>query len=173
MSVPPQPPSANRTRYPPFTYPLQTIHNPTGPITCAIHTSYDPSSPPPLPGPSTEWTRFVCISDTHTNTFDVPDGDVLIHSGDLTGTGRKAQMKITGDWLIEMGHPVKMCVSSFLKFKILLMRVCLWGSVIAGNHDLPFHESWYQVPTNQRRFHGQSHEVSFARFLRFFTKPFH
>src|SRR5882762_7670985 len=77
-----------------WNYSIETIHN----STCVIHTSYDPSSPPLLPGPSTEWTRFVCISDTHTQTFPVPDGDVLIHSGDLTGKGRKEQMQVTGDW---------------------------------------------------------------------------
>jgi hypothetical protein len=106
---PPPPPPQGHTRTPShFTYPLQTIQRNTDPITYVVHTSYDPASPPPLPGPSSEWTRFVCISDTHTQTFDVPDGDVLIHAGDLTGTGRKEQMAVTGDWLIGMKHPVKM-----------------------------------------------------------------
>jgi hypothetical protein len=47
-------------------------------------------------------------------------------------------MKITGDWLVGMKHPIKI--------------------VIAGNHDLPFHESWYEVPTNNKRFHGNRKE---------------
>ncbi|KAF8813979.1 hypothetical protein BYT27DRAFT_7083116 [Phlegmacium glaucopus] len=34
-----------------------------------------------------QWTRFVCISNTHSRTLDVPDGDALLHSGDLTNTG--------------------------------------------------------------------------------------
>jgi hypothetical protein len=105
---PPPPHAAQKRASPPFTYPIHTIRSRAGPTTYAVHTSYDPVSPPPLPGPSTEWTRFVCISDTHTQTFNVPDGDVLIHAGDLTGTGRKEQMRITGEWLIEMKHPVKM-----------------------------------------------------------------
>jgi len=32
--------------------------------------------------------RFVCISDTHCNSINLPDGDVLIHSGDFTSTGK-------------------------------------------------------------------------------------
>ncbi|KIM84996.1 hypothetical protein PILCRDRAFT_66965 [Piloderma croceum F 1598] len=138
---PPPPPPQAHTRSPShFTYPLQTFQSTTDPITYVVHTSYNPASPPPLPGPSSEWTRFVCISDTHTQTFDVPDGDVLIHAGDLTGTGRKEQMAITGDWLIGMRHPVKI--------------------VIAGNHDLPLHDSWYEIPDNKRRFHGKRIENS-------------
>ena len=38
------------------------------------------------PRPSDEWTRFVCISDTHSRTFYAPDGDVFLHSGNLTNT---------------------------------------------------------------------------------------
>lgn len=32
-------------------------------------------------------------------------------------------------------------------------------SVIAGNHDLPLHDSWYEDPDNKRRFHGKRIEV--------------
>lgn len=37
-----------------------------------------------LPARSPESTRFVLVSDTHTHTFPVPDGDILLHAGDLT-----------------------------------------------------------------------------------------
>ncbi|KAG8829668.1 hypothetical protein FRC18_009163 [Serendipita sp. 400] len=32
------------------------------------------------------WTRFICMSDAHCNTFEVPEGDILLHSGDLNYT---------------------------------------------------------------------------------------
>ena len=56
--------------------PPSTITTPTA----IIHSSYDPDLVPPKPS-SGVWTRFVCISDTHEHTFDVPHGDVLLHSG--------------------------------------------------------------------------------------------
>lgn len=37
-----------------------------------IHIDYDADNPPPMPGP--EWTRFVCISDTHSSRFQVRFG---------------------------------------------------------------------------------------------------
>lgn len=54
-----------------------------------------------------QWTRFVCISDTHTRTYEVPDGDVLLHGGDLTKLGKESEMKTTMEWLYEMPHKVK------------------------------------------------------------------
>ncbi|KAG5651803.1 hypothetical protein H0H81_007362 [Sphagnurus paluster] len=82
---------------------------------------YDPETLPPPP--SDQWTRFVCISDTHTRTFAVPDGDVLLHSGDLTNTGTIADFQKTMEWLFSLPHKVKI--------------------IIAGNHDLPLHRDWY------------------------------
>lgn len=35
----------------------------------AVHVEYDIDNPPPVPG--SEWTRFICISDTHSRTFQV------------------------------------------------------------------------------------------------------
>lgn len=48
--------------------------------TAIIHSRYDLDSVPPKPSTGV-WTRFVCISDTHEYNFDVPHGDVLLHSG--------------------------------------------------------------------------------------------
>lgn len=64
--------------------------------------------------------RIVCISDTH-NQHDlirVPDGDLLIHAGDLTGYGILPQIEKAADWLRSLPHPQKI--------------------VIAGNHDWGF-----------------------------------
>lgn len=71
-----------------------------------VHLEYTPSKLPPKP--SEEWTRFVCISDTHSRTFEVPTGDVLLHSGDLTNTGTVKDFEKTMDWLYSLPHKTKM-----------------------------------------------------------------
>ena len=38
-------------------------------------------------------TRFVCISDTHNSNVHLPDGDVLIHAGDLTNQGSYSEVR--------------------------------------------------------------------------------
>jgi predicted phosphodiesterase len=60
--------------------------------------------------------RLVCISDTHDLTLDaVPDGDVLIHAGDMSSRGTVADVQAQIDWLASLPHPHKV--------------------VVAGNHD--------------------------------------
>ncbi|KAF5358489.1 hypothetical protein D9756_001739 [Leucocoprinus leucothites] len=72
-------------------------------------------SVPPHPGP--EWTRFVCVSDNHSRTlYDMPAGDVLLHSGDLSSWGYPQQVMVTLDWIKSLDYPTKI--------------------IIAGNHDL-------------------------------------
>ena len=80
-----------------------------------VHLAYDINNPPPRPDAevvaqngSSTWTRFVCVSDTHCNTFNVPNGDILLHAGDLTHTGRFKQMKPTIEWLKSLPHAHKM-----------------------------------------------------------------
>ena len=58
----------------------------------------------------------VCISDTHNNRPDIPDGDILIHAGDLTEMGTFTELQDQLDWLKSQPHRHKI--------------------VIAGNHDL-------------------------------------
>ncbi|KAL4971029.1 metallophosphatase domain-containing protein [Aspergillus stella-maris] len=60
--------------------------------------------------------RIVCISDTHNTTPTLPDGDILIHAGDLTQSGTVAELQAQLDWLASQPH----------KYKV----------IIAGNHDL-------------------------------------
>ncbi|GLB35148.1 putative metallo-dependent phosphatase [Lyophyllum shimeji] len=79
-----------------------------------VFATYHPESPPAHPGSG--WTRFVCISDTHSQIFPVPDGDVLLHAGDLSSWGHPEQVEVTLTWLSSLGHPVKI--------------------IIAGNHEL-------------------------------------
>jgi hypothetical protein len=62
--------------------------------------------------------KIVCISDTHTNILDIPNGDVLIHAGDLTNAGTVQEIQAQLDWLASLPHREKI--------------------VIAGNHDSYF-----------------------------------
>ena len=71
-----------------------------------VHIDYG-NHVPPHPGARSGWTRFVCISDTHSHIVPVPPGDVLIHAGDLSSWGTLKQLKTTIDWLITLPHPTK------------------------------------------------------------------
>lgn len=73
------------------------------------------TAPPPPPSPS-QPIRLVCISDTHGWTPDVPDGDILIHAGDMSARGHRLEIQAQLDWLASLPH----------KHKV----------VVAGNHDL-------------------------------------
>ncbi|KAI8065889.1 Metallo-dependent phosphatase-like protein [Gongronella butleri] len=72
-----------------------------------------------LPHKAPNATRFVCMSDTHTKTsfpFTIPDGDVFLHTGDLTRFGCTLHdFAPTIDWIASLPHKIKI--------------------VIAGNHD--------------------------------------
>ncbi|PWN24547.1 Metallo-dependent phosphatase [Jaminaea rosea] len=82
--------------------------------------SYDAASPPSRT--SASHVRFVVISDTHSEEMnDVPDGDVLLHSGDLTKLGSDAEVRKQIDWLVSLPHPHKV--------------------IIAGNHDFALDNS--------------------------------
>ena len=69
----------------------------------------------PLPRPAHPPLRVVCISDTHTQTKSIPDGDLLIHAGDLCNVGNPTELNAQIAWLDSLPH----------KHKV----------VIAGNHD--------------------------------------
>jgi hypothetical protein len=62
--------------------------------------------------------KVVCISDTHDQTPAVPDGDLLIHCGDLTNHGTVDDIQKQLDWLDSLPHHEKV--------------------FIAGNHDSYF-----------------------------------
>ena len=64
--------------------------------------------------------RVVAISDTHMlhEHIDVPDGDVLIHAGDMTSRGSLEEVRTVGKWMASLPHE-----------HII---------VIAGNHDWAF-----------------------------------
>jgi Icc-related predicted phosphoesterase len=64
--------------------------------------------------------RLVLISDTHTrHDFAIPEGDVLVHAGDLTFTGGISEISREAKWLGEVkGRGFKNCI------------------VVPGNHDI-------------------------------------
>ncbi len=64
--------------------------------------------------------KIVCLSDTHNcnEKISVPDGDILIHSGDATITGTAQEIRRFNSWFSGLPH----------KHKIL----------VAGNHDWLF-----------------------------------
>lgn len=65
--------------------------------------------------------RVVCLSDTHgkhRSIREVPNGDVLIHAGDIQGAGEWQELEDFNEWLGELPHQHKL--------------------VIAGNHDKAF-----------------------------------
>lgn len=65
--------------------------------------------------------RVVCLSDTHEEIVSkVPDGDLLIHAGDMTNSGTAADIQKQLDWLASLPH----------KHKV----------IVCGNHD-----SWFDI----------------------------
>ena len=65
--------------------------------------------------------RLVCISDTHgqhNKMPPIPEGDVLVHAGDCTGSGTLPQIDAFTKWLGALPHAHKI--------------------LIAGNHDFCF-----------------------------------
>lgn len=70
-------------------------------------------------------TKIVCISDTHMLGCDIPDGDILIHAGDLTFSGTFNEIADSFETLrAELVGK---------KFKHMLF--------VPGNHDWLFEES--------------------------------
>jgi calcineurin-like phosphoesterase family protein len=59
--------------------------------------------------------RIACISDTHNTQPTVPDGNILLHAGDLTNNGTFEELQAQLRWLSSLPHRHKL--------------------VIAGNHD--------------------------------------
>jgi len=68
--------------------------------------------------------KVICISDTHNHQPEVPSGDILIHSGDLTDNGSFEEMQEQLNWLSSLSH----------RHKIL----------VAGNHDVLLDEAFLE-----------------------------
>lgn len=68
--------------------------------------------------------RIVFISDTHRRKIEVPDGDILVHCGDMTEVGTEGEIAEFAAWIYSLPHKDKV--------------------IIAGNHD------WLFEKDNQR-----------------------
>lgn len=68
--------------------------------------------------------RVVCISDTHSfhNRISIPEGDVLLFSGDMCGRSTLEDVRRFNQWLGTLPYPKENIV------------------VVAGNHDRPFED---------------------------------
>ncbi len=79
----------------------------------------DPKGTPP------KMKRVVMVSDTHdkhSKLFNMPKGDILIMSGDMTFHGEEAELERLNDWLDAQDYDHKV--------------------IIPGNHDLTFESRW-------------------------------
>ena len=59
----------------------------------------------------TRKTRIVCISDTHNQTPKLPQGDVLIHAGDMTKQGSRHELERTVRWLESTDFEAKIVIA--------------------------------------------------------------
>lgn len=91
---------------------------------------------PPISSPPTSKrmprVKVCCISDTHNEIPEVPNGDILLHAGDLTQNGSFNELQAQLDWLKSLHFEHKI--------------------VIAGNHELILDPTYV--------FKGSSHEFS-------------
>ncbi len=67
--------------------------------------------------------RIVCISDTHGKHSELimPEGDILLHAGDISPRGKIAEVQDFNQWLGTLSYPHKV--------------------IIAGNHDFIFEKN--------------------------------
>jgi predicted phosphodiesterase len=94
-------------------------------------------------------TRIVCISDTHSNgEFNLPNGDILIHAGDLTRKGSHIELEQVLSWL-----------KNLTNFRLKI--------IIAGNHDVTLDKTYYE--THWRRFHSKKEDSE--QIINMFNDP--
>lgn len=76
--------------------------------------------------------NIVCISDTHNTKPDVPDGDVLVHAGDLTNTATIKELQQNLDWLNSLPHTHKFFVPGNHDHMLQTTKTqdLCWGDVV-------------------------------------------
>jgi Icc-related predicted phosphoesterase len=101
--------------------------------------------PPVVTGPSGDTRRLVIISDTHNRhrTLDLPAGDLLIHCGDFTDSGHKAEITDFCNWLREVAPTYPMGVL-----------------VVAGNHEYSLDAECYFGQLRQELKHEEAFSTS-------------
>lgn len=122
--------------------------------------------------------KIVCISDTHGmhNRIEIPDGEMLIHAGDITGDGSKEETRDFIQWFASLPHKYKVFVSGnhdrslekrginyfqlpddvqYLEnSSVNLGGLKIWGSPYVPlfgrwsfmKEDLDLYEFWHQIP---------------------------
>lgn len=60
--------------------------------------------------------RIVCLSDTHCkhDSLQIPDGDILIHGGDFSSTGKESEVEEFSKWLGKLPHKHKIVIAGIL-----------------------------------------------------------
>ncbi|OAA54610.1 metallophosphoesterase domain-containing protein [Niveomyces insectorum RCEF 264] len=92
----------------------------------------------PSPSLSLQPVTIVCLSDTHnTQPGVVPDGDILVHAGDLSQYGTYAELAAQIAWLRDLPHAHKI--------------------VVAGNHDLLLDRAFVEAHPD-RELDGRRHQ---------------
>jgi len=96
---------------------------------------------------------MVVISDTHGrhDGWHVPDGDVLVHCGDLTSHGTLPQIRAAADFLRALPHADKV--------------------VIAGNHDFAFERSPAEARAEMTGLTYLEDEAALIQGVRFYGSP--
>jgi predicted MPP superfamily phosphohydrolase len=114
----------------PTSFIYEAIHHPITVLVTFLHYLIlylrGPSYRPPVPSNSKPSIRVVCISDTHSKIppSALPTGDLLIHAGDLTNSGSRAQIQQSIDWLKSLLKPWPGSRDGFMHIV-----------VVCGNHD--------------------------------------
>ena len=100
----------------PFTTPMEAFgRNPALFLAFYMYRNQPPMTFAPAHKSSSN-IKIICISDTHSTRPNIPDGDILLHAGDLTNNGTFLELQDQLHWLNALPHAHKV--------------------VIAGNHDL-------------------------------------
>lgn len=119
-----------RSQFAPTSFLYEVLHHPVTVWVTFLHYLIlylrGPSYKPAVPSRSKPTIKVVCISDTHTKIPPqaLPKGDILIHAGDLTNTGSRAQIQQTIDWLKSHQKPWPGSRNGFMH----IVAIC-------GNHD--------------------------------------
>ena len=69
--------------------------------------------------------RIVCISDTHNDdlTGQVPDGDILLHAGDMTDGGTYDELEIALGWIRKLPHKFKLIIPGMKVLPLLSAKL--------------------------------------------------
>lgn len=95
--------------------------------------------------------KLVIVSDTHGLTPALPDGDILIHCGDLTPFGTLRQLALFINWFGSQPHPYKIC--------------------IAGNHDFILQETNCKYMFDHRNIIYLEDQLALVKGLRIYGSP--